>query len=175
MALRPTVGQQLDLAWRRSIPMGLAVLVLFIGLLPWNITTLSPINANLVLIPIYYWTLYRPRLMSVWAVAALGLIGDLLGVTPLFGVEMLTALVGYRVAVSQRRVFAGAPFIIVWAGFLLMSAIAGAVQWLVVSIFAQSIVDPRPAMLMYLIGAVCYPLCAYAFAAIQRRSLVRVF
>jgi rod shape-determining protein MreD len=175
MALRPTVGQQLDLAWRRSIPMGLAVLVMFIGLLPWNITSLSPINANLVLIPIYYWTLYRPRLMSVWAVAALGLIGDLLGVTPLFGVEMLTALVGYRVAVSQRKAFAGAPFIIVWAGFLLMSAVAGAAQWVVVAIFAESIVDPRPALLMYLIGVVCYPLCAYAFAAIQRRSLVRVF
>ena len=101
--------------------------------------------------------------------------GDLLGITPLFGVEMLTALVGYRVAVSQRKVFAGAPFIIVWAGFLLMSAVAGAVQWLVVSIFEESIVDPRPALLMYLIGAVCYPFCAYAFAAIQRKSLVRVF
>jgi rod shape-determining protein MreD len=175
VALRPTVGQQLDLTFRRSIPVGLAVLILFLGLLPWNTTTLSPINSNLVLIPIYYWTLYRPRLMSVWAVAALGLIVDLLGVTPLFGVEMLTALVGYRVAVSQRRVFAGAPFIIVWAGFLLMSAVAGAVQWVLVSIFAASIVDPRPALLMYLIGAVCYPLCAYAFAAIQRKSLVRVF
>jgi rod shape-determining protein MreD len=175
MALRPTVGQQLDLALRRSIPVGLAVFIMFIGLLPWNITTLSPVNANLVLIPIYYWTLYRPRLMSVWAVAALGLIGDLLGVTPLFGVEMMTALVGYRVAVSQRKVFAGAPFVIVWAGFLIMSAVAGAMQWVLVSIFAESIVDPRPALLVYLIGAVCYPLCAYAFAAIQRRSLVRVF
>jgi hypothetical protein len=28
---------------------------------------------------------------------------------------------------------------------------------------------------MYLIGAVCYPLCAYAFATIQRKSLARVF
>src|SRR3954468_7256487 len=138
MALRPTLGQQIDLALRRSIPVALAVLLLFLGLLPWNTHGLGPINANLVLIPIYYWTLYRPRLMSVWAVAALGLIGDLLGVTPLFGAEMLTALVGYRVAASQRRVFAGAPFIIVWAGFLLMSALAGAAQWLVVAIFAQS-------------------------------------
>src|ERR1043165_5226138 len=140
MALRPTVGQQIDLALRRSIPVALAVLLLFLGILPWNTHTLGPMNANLVLIPIYYWTLYRPRLMSVWAVAALGLIGDLLGVTPLFGVEMLTALVGYRVAVSQRRVFAGAPFIIVWAGFLLMSAVAAAVQWLVVAVFAEAIV-----------------------------------
>jgi rod shape-determining protein MreD len=175
MALRPTIGQQLDLTLRRSIPMGLAVFILFLGLLPWNITSLSPINANLVLIPIYYWTLYRPRLMSVWAVAALGLIGDLLGVTPYLGVEMLTALVGYRVAVSQRRVFAGAPFVIVWAGFLLMSGVAGAVQWVLIAALEGTMVDPRPALLMYLIGAVCYPLCAYAFAAIQRRSLVRVF
>lgn len=175
MALRPTVGQQLDLAFRRSIPVSLALLMLFVGVLPWNTTTLSPVNTNLVLIPIYYWTLYRPRLMSIWAVATLGLIGDLLGVTPFLGVEMLTVLVGYRVAVSQRKVFAGAPFIFVWAGFLLMSAVAGAVQWLLVALLGGEIADPRPALLMYLIGAVCYPLFGYAFAAIQRKSLVRVF
>lgn len=173
MALRPTVGQQIDLALRRSIPVALAVLLLFLGILPWNTHTLGPANANLVLIPIYYWTLYRPRLMSVWSVAALGLIADFLGVTPL-GVEMLTLLIGYRVAVSQRKIFASAPFIIVWAGFLLMSAVAGLAQWLLVSALRETIIDPRPAFLLYMIGAVAYPPCAYAFAWIQRRSLVRV-
>jgi rod shape-determining protein MreD len=173
MALRPTVGQQIDLALRRSIPVALAVMLLFLGILPWNMHTLGPMNANLVLIPIYYWTLYRPRLMSVWAVAALGLISDLLGVS-LLGVNMLSFLIGYRVAVSQRKVFAGAPFIIVWAGFLLMSAVAGLSQWLLVSALQQTVVDPRPAFLLYMIGAVAYPPCAYVFAWIQRRSLLRV-
>src|SRR5215467_12279634 len=98
MALRPTVGQQIDLALRRSIPVALAVLLLFIGILPWNTHDVGPVNVNLVLIPIYYWTLYRPRLMTVWAVAALGLTSDLLGVS-LLGVNMLTFLIGYRVAV----------------------------------------------------------------------------
>jgi rod shape-determining protein MreD len=173
MALRPTVGQQIDLAFRRSIPVALAVLLLFLGILPWNTQTLGPLNVNLVLIPIYYWTLYRPRLMSVWSVAALGLISDLIGVS-LLGVNMLSFLIGYRVAVSQRKVFASAPFIIVWGGFLLMSAVAGLAQWLLVSGLQQTIVDPRPAFLLYLIGAVAYPPCAYVFAWIQRRSLVRV-
>jgi rod shape-determining protein MreD len=86
MALRPTVGQQIDLALRRSIPVALAVLLLFLSILPWDTHTLSPVNANLVLIPIYYWTLYRPRLMSVWAVAALGLLTDFLG--GMLGVNM---------------------------------------------------------------------------------------
>jgi hypothetical protein len=49
------------------------------------------------------------------------------------------------------------------------------VQWVLIAALEGTMVDPRPALLMYLIGAVCYPLCAYAFAAIQRRSLVRVF
>src|SRR3954463_13741875 len=120
MALRPAVGQQIDLALRRSIPVALAVLLLFLGLLPWNTHALGPMNANLVLIPIYYWTLYRPRLMSVWAVAAIGLLSDLFG-GPMIGINMASFLIGYRVAVSQRKIFAGAPFIIVWGGFLLMS------------------------------------------------------
>jgi rod shape-determining protein MreD len=174
MALRPTIGQQIDLALRRSIPTGLALLLLFVGILPWNAHTLSPVNTNLVLIPIYYWTLHRPRLMSIWAVAALGLLTDLLSGTML-GVDMLSFLIGYRVTVSQRKIFAGAPFIVVWAGFLLMSATTGFVQWLLVAILRQTMIDPRPGLLMYTIGAVCYPPCAYAFAAIQRRSLVRVF
>jgi rod shape-determining protein MreD len=173
MALRPTVGQTIDLALRRSIPVALAVLLLFLGILPWNTHTLSPVNANLVLIPIYYWTLYRPRLMSVWSVAALGLLSDFLGGTML-GVNMLTFLVGWRVAVSQRKVFAGAPFIIVWGGFLLMSGVASLVQWLLVAARNEQIVNARPALVLYMIGAVAYPFCAYAFAWIQRRSLVRV-
>jgi len=173
MALRPTVGQQIDLALRRSIPVALAVLLLFLGILPWNTHTLSPVSANLVLIAIYYWTLYRPRLMSVWSVAALGLLSDFLGGTML-GVNMLTFLIGWRVAVSQRKIFAGAPFIIVWAGYLLMSGVASLVQWLVVSARNEEIVNARPALLLYMIGAVAYPLCAYGFAWIQRRSLVRV-
>jgi rod shape-determining protein MreD len=173
MALRPTLGQQVDLALRRSIPVALAILLLFLGILPWNGHTLGPVSANLVLIPIYYWTLHRPRLMSVWSVAALGLISDLLGVTPL-GVNMLTLLIGYRVAVSQRKIFAGAPFIVVWAGFLLMSAVASLAQWLLVSIMQEAVIDARPALLFYMIGVVFYPPIAYVFALIQRRSLVRV-
>jgi len=174
MALRPTVGQQIDLALRRSIPVALAVLLLFLGILPWNTQTLSPVNANLVLIPIYYWTLYRPRLMSIWAVAALGLISDFLGGT-LLGVNMLTFLIGYRVAMSQRKVFASAPFIIVWAGFLLMSGVASLAQWLLAMFVKEQVgFDAHSALLLYLIGAVVYPPCAYVFAWIQRRSLVRV-
>src|SRR4051812_35689517 len=107
MALRPTVGQQIDLALRRSIPVALAVLLVFLGILPWNTHTLSPLTANLVLIPIYYWTLHRPRLMTIWAVAAIGLLSDFVGGT-LIGVNMLSFLIGYRVAVSQRKIFAGA-------------------------------------------------------------------
>ena len=174
MALRPTVGQQIDLALRRSIPVALAVLLLFLGILPWNTHGLGPMNANLVLIPIYYWTLYRPRLMTVWAVAELGLISDFL-MGSLLGVNMLTFLIGYRVAVAQRKVFASAPFIIVWAGFLLMSGVAGLVQLLLATIVKGQIdFNLRPALFLYMIGAVAYPPCAYVFAWISRRSMVRV-
>jgi rod shape-determining protein MreD len=174
VALRPTIGQQVDLALRRSIPVALTLLLLFLGLLPWNAQSLGPINANLVLIPVYYWTLYRPRLMSIWSVAAIGFVGDLLGVTPL-GIGTLVLLIAYRVAVAQRKIFAGAPFAVVWLGFLLMSAIAGLAQWLLVSMWQEAIIDPRPALLLYMIGAVAYPPCAYLFAVIQRRSMVRVY
>jgi len=32
----------------------------------------------------------------------------------------------------------------------------------------------RPAMFLYMIGVVAYPPCAYVFAWIQRRSMLRV-
>jgi rod shape-determining protein MreD len=173
MALRPTLGQQVDLALRRSIPVALAILLLFLGILPWNGHTVGPLSANLVLIPVYYWTLYRPRLMSVWSIAALGLVSDFLD-GRLLGVNMLTFLVGYRVAVAQRKIFAGAPFLVVWAGFLLNAGAAGLVQWLCASVLNQAMIDARPALLFYVIGVVFYPPIAYVFALIQRRSLVRV-
>ena len=168
--IRQTLWQQLDVGLRRSIPMALTLLLLFVGLLPWHVHGLSSISGGFVLISVYFWTLHQPKLMTMWAVAAIGLAGDLMGAAPL-GVGTAVLLIAHGLTDAQRKILAGAPFILVWGGFLLIAAIAMVLQWLLVSLVEEAFIDPQPALFLYVVTVVCYPPLSYLFTNVQRRAL----
>jgi hypothetical protein len=93
-----------------------------------------------------------------------------LGVAPL-GVGTLVLLLVYAVALSQRRVFVGQPFLIVWWGFMVIAAGAMAVGWLFASLVAGAALDPNPVIFAYLITLALYPAIADLFARAQRAFL----
>jgi rod shape-determining protein MreD len=91
-------------------------------------------------------------------------------VAPL-GVGTLVLLLVYAVALSQRRVFVGQPFLIVWWGFMVIAAGAMAVGWLFASLVAGAALDPNPVIFAYLITLALYPAIADLFARAQRAFL----
>jgi rod shape-determining protein MreD len=168
--IQNSLWQQFDVGLRRAIPTLLTLLLLFVGVLPWHIHGLSSISAGFVLISVYFWTLHQPTLMNMWLVAAIGVAGDILGTAPL-GVGTVVLLTAYGLTNAQRKILTGAPFVLLWGGFLLIAAITTILQWLLSSLVEETFIDPQPALFLCVVTVVCYPPLSYFFTGVQRRLL----
>ncbi len=164
------VLHRLDLWARNLLPFLLTLAMLILGTAPLPIPHFLPLGAGLALISVYYWAIHRPGLLPAPAVFAIGLLGDLLGIAPL-GVGTLMFLLVYGIALSQRRVFQGQPFLIVWWGFMMVAAGALSAGWIFASIVAGAVLDPDPVIFDYLITLALYPAVADLFARAQRAFL----
>ena len=168
--IQNSLWQQLEVGLRRSAPAALTLFLLFLGVLPWHVQGLSSISTGFVLAGVFYWTLHQPNLMNMWVVAAIGITGDILGTAPL-GVGTAVLLIAHGLTNTQRKILGGAPFILVWGGFLLIAAIATVLQWLLSSLVEEAFIDPQPALFLYVVTVVCYPPLSYLFSSVQRRVL----
>ena len=168
--IRPSFGQQADIAWRAALPVGLTIILLFAALLSWHLPRLGMIASALVLISVFFWTVHQPGLMSMWGVLSIGLIHDFLMLAP-FGVGLLVLLLVHGIALWQRKALNGMPFFLIWAVFGLAAAGSTLLTWLLVSFLQETLVNPAQAFDLFLLELVCYPLLAYVFAWIERRLL----
>jgi rod shape-determining protein MreD len=168
--IRPSLGQQADIAWRAALPVGLTILLLFAALLSWHLPRLGTVASALVLISVFFWTVHQPGLMTMWGVLSIGLLHDFLMLAP-FGVGLLVLLVVHGVALWQRKPLTGMPFLLIWAVFGLVAAGATILTWLLVSFRQETLVNPVQAFNLFLLEFVCYPVLAYVFAWIERRLL----
>ncbi len=165
--MKPAVWQRLDLWARRLAPFLSALCLLFIGALPIRLPYLGPVAPDFAIMVAFYWAVHRPSAIPAWAIFLLGMVSDMLGGTP-FGVGVLVLLVAYWTTRSQRRLFVGRPFWILWWGFSMVSAVAMILTWVVVCLLAVQFVDPTPALFSYLVGLGFYPLVSQFFTGAQR-------
>lgn len=168
--IRPTIGQQMDIAWRAALPVTLTLVLLFVALLSWHLPKLGTIGAACVMVSVFFWSLHQPGLMTMWGVLAIGLVHDLLTFAP-FGVGLLVLLLVHGIAVSRRKAVIGLPFFLIWMVFGLVAAGAAIVTWILVSFLQDQFVDPQEAVRLFLLAFTCYPPLAAFFAWIERRLL----
>jgi rod shape-determining protein MreD len=158
-------------AWARNLaPFALTLLMLVIGTTPLHLPYFVPLGPGLAMISVYYWAIHRPDLLPAPAVFAIGLIGDLMGAAPL-GVGTLILLLVYAIALSQRRLFFGQPFLVVWWGFMMIAAGAMSLGWILSSIVGGGALDPKPTIFSYLMTLALYPALGDLFARAQRSFL----
>ena len=168
--MRLSFLHRLDIWARNLLPFLLTLLMVIAGTLPLPIPHFVSLGPGPAIISVYYWGLHRPGLLPAPAVFVLGLLGDLLDFAPL-GVGTLVLLLVYAIALSQRRVFVGQPFLIVWWGFMMIAAGAMGVGWVFASLVAGAALDPNPVIFAYLITLALYPAIADLFARAQRAFL----
>jgi len=168
--IRSPFWQRVDKWSRSSIPVGFTLFLLIVGLLPWHLPELGTVGISLVIISVYYWGLRKPHLMTPWAVLCIGLIGDLLGVTPM-GVGTVSLLCLYALIRSQARALRNMPFLIVWGTFILMAGVTILLSWILTAAMDVHFPDIKPALILYLFDIICYPPLSYVFDRLQRSLL----
>ena len=102
--------------------------LLFLSIIPVSLTGYAGIRPCIILIPVFYWGIFRPQSFSVSAAFFLGLFLDFSDNTPL-GVNALIVAFFYMFLDSQRRFLSSKPFVFVWTGFALFSFLFYFLKW----------------------------------------------
>ena len=77
----------------------------------------ASITAPLLLMAIYYWSIYRPALIPAWLVFTAGIMIDLLSGISTVGINALIFVLVHWVVTDQRRFLLGQSFLMIWIGF----------------------------------------------------------
>jgi rod shape-determining protein MreD len=150
-------------ALMRSVVPGLqCLLLLFLSVLPTGIPYFSTVTPMLVLIGVYYWSLYRPDLMPMPLVFVLGVLLDILGGGPLGLMALLLVLV-HGICVSQRQVLANKSFYVGWFGFTIVAVGANLIGWIIACAYFQALLSPVPVLIQTIVTITIYPLLARLF------------
>lgn len=168
--MQPSLLQRLDGVARALTPFVLTVLLLLFSMTPVRSAYLAPVMPSVVLIAVYYWSVFRPDLLPSGAVFLVGLLHDLVGGAP-FGTGILAFLLVQAAVSAQRKFFATAGFALLWLGFAVLSAAAELLIWLLSSALIGRVVDPSPAMLQYAVTLAIYPCLFWLFGRAQQLLL----
>ncbi|SEH52670.1 rod shape-determining protein MreD [Magnetospirillum fulvum] len=171
--MKPSVWVRMDTWVRHLIPATATIFLLLLTVVPTRLTVFADIAPMLPLMGVYYWAIYRPDLLPAWLAFAIGLLGDIVGGTPL-GANALVLLLVQGTAAAQRRFFLGKSFAVTWWAFGLLAAGAIALDWLLVTLIVGRVVDPAPVLFEYLMTLCCFPLLTWVLARTQMAFLLDV-
>jgi rod shape-determining protein MreD len=151
-------------------PVMVTLLMTMLAAIPIGIPNSLAIEPMVALLPVYYWSVYRPDLMPIGAAFLIGLFVDLLIAAPMGLSAALLAVVQW-VTAGQHKVLVGKGFWVVWLGYVVISAGALLLYWVAYCIFVQQAVNPLPLVLGYLLGLVAYPALSHMFGRLHQRLL----
>lgn len=155
--MNQTVLQRFDRGLRSAVPGVSTLIFVLLGVVPLHLPVFGPVSPLLALIPLYYWAVHRPDLMTFGLAFAVGLVHDALIGAPL-GIHSLVYLVCYWAAFSQRRILAGKGFFVLWWGMLLIAALAVGLEWAVFSAFYLRLMPVEPLAFRALLTTALFPL-----------------
>jgi rod shape-determining protein MreD len=110
------------------VPLGCGLLGAFIANIPISVLGGAVPPPLLALVPVYFWCLVRPDLMTPAAALAIGFAEDVLSGGPP-GVWTLAFVLTYALVARQRDSFAGLSGLVAVLGFAAAAAFACAVAW----------------------------------------------
>lgn len=152
----PVFTEQVDNGLRFAVPYALMA-VLFI----LNITFLSfPLSYGLepplILMMIYYWSIYRPTLVPVWLVFTVGLLFDFISALPI-GLHGFIYIAVRWLVTDQRLLLASQSFFAVWTGFVVVSLLSVVLEWTLFGLINMHWPPFAPSLSIFLSGVFLFP------------------
>ena len=161
--MNTTLLQRLDRLARNLVPFALCAVLVVFSSLPFHIPGYGQVAANFTLMSVFYWAVFRPRLMPLAAVFAIGVLQDIVVGTPL-GTNALVLVLVHTLVTRQGRVFRGKSFFVLWWGFGMVALGAGALGWAVITALSLAAIDPTPGFFQFSLTAALFPFPAWLFA-----------
>jgi rod shape-determining protein MreD len=151
-----------------AVPLALTMLLLMAFALPVAVPVFGMVAPSVGLLSVYYWSLYRPDLMTPGTAFLIGLFADLLGGGPL-GLTALVLVLVQWFAVSQRPSLYGKSYAVGWLGLAVLSAVAAGAYWIAASAVYLRLLDPGPVAVQATVSILTYPIFSALFAGVRTR------
>jgi rod shape-determining protein MreD len=161
-----TAVRRLRQALVATAPLLTSLVLVLLGSMPLYVGHVGVVMPQLCVAAVFYWTIYRPDLMTYGAAFAVGLVADVVSGAPL-GSTALAVLIVRRIVLAQRRYLIGKPFQVLWTGFLLAALAAAAIAWCTASLYLLHFVDAWPLLVRTMMAMVLFPAVAWLLARCQ--------
>jgi len=152
--------------WQMLVPVGVGIICVLIPVLPIHLPNGMNLVPLLLLVLIYFWSVHQPAFLSPVMVFLLGLFQDIVSGDPI-GMAALVYLVVQGLILSQRRVFKGLSFALVWLGLGLASLCYVFLIWLAATLYSWQIAPVLGLGVQWLMTIVLYPVIGAVFTKIH--------
>jgi rod shape-determining protein MreD len=156
---RPSLGRRLDAAFRHAFPAISTMLLLVLASAPLELPAQAELEQAVTVAPVFFWSLFRPAAMPPAVVFLIGLLTDLLGLTPL-ATSVMTLLIVHGLAMRWRRSLVRQGFLLVWLVFVGVAAGAAALDWALGSLLTFRLLPPAASVFQFALTAGFYPALA---------------
>jgi rod shape-determining protein MreD len=161
------------MGWRifsALVPFLCGIFAVLISNLPLSLTNGLVPAPLLGLVPIYFWCLVRPDLMTPAAVFGIGLFEDIMAGGPP-GIWTLAFVVTYAVIERQREAFAGLSGLGAVLGFATAALITAACAYATVALYYLHMPPPGPMVAELVVTVLFYIPGAFVVGLIHRRMV----
>lgn len=153
------ISEQMDVFLRFCVPY-CAMFVLFIFNMAFFSASLSiTIEIPFVIIVIYYWSIYRPTLIPPLLVFLFGIFLDFMSGFPV-GLSSFVFLLMRKIVSEQRLFLTGQPFMVIWLGFCVVSAVGALLQWGLFGLMNFQWTPMQPVSFTIISGILLFPIIA---------------
>jgi rod shape-determining protein MreD len=171
--MQPTLLQRMDALARKLVPFGLTLGLMLFALTPTQIPGFAHITPMYALAAVYFWSIYRPDLMTYGTAFGIGLLEDLLTGAPLGSGALVLLLCQYLVF-RQPKFFNAKPFGVFWMAFSVVALGAGLVKWMCVGLVAPGGFTHLGDMITSVLMTVAiYPAIAWLLGRAQMKLLTQ--
>jgi len=152
---------------RLGLVQALTCLLLILSLVSFSLPFTGAIRPLFILIPLYYWSVYRPTIMPLLWVFALGLLIDLIMGVPV-GLHAALFVIAHFIIKTQRLFLMGQPYMMLWLGFMIVCMSVFAVKWLFFMALYQSTIAINAPLSSAGITILLFPIFASVLALVHR-------
>jgi rod shape-determining protein MreD len=164
---RQSIWRQLDAAARWVVPVAMLAFGLFLLGLPFHIPGQALLRPAYAMGCVYFWSLFRPGSLPVPLTGLIGLLLDLMGLTPP-GLWAVLLIVLQSATLLSRRRLAPSRFLFTWGAFTGFAAVTSLLAWALQSGLALSLLPVWPVGLQILVSAALYPSLAAVLVRAHR-------
>lgn len=147
---------QLDVHLRALLPLATAIVAVLLDVMPLPRPGPEGLTTFATLCVVYFWSLYRPDLLTPAKTFLIGLAYDAATGLPL-GLTSLVLLLARNLMVVQQRYFLARSFPVVWFCFVLLAPAVELVRWLLVSSWWGHPFAWRPPVFEMMLTIMLYP------------------